>query len=85
MCFKICAKNVSETPPGSTFLSCMEVNVNTDNAYVAVDCILCTTVSLFFVFIFLVCFGNCVLTWCRVSMNMCDSSRGDLTGVADRT
>ena len=24
-------------------------------------------------------------TWCRVSMKMCDSSRGDLTGVADRT
>ena len=24
-------------------------------------------------------------TWCRVSMKMCDSSRGDLAGVADRT
>ena len=31
-CFKICTKNISETPPGSTFLSCMEVNVNADIA-----------------------------------------------------
>ena len=33
-CLKICATNVSENPPGSTFLSCMEVNVNADIAYV---------------------------------------------------
>ena len=26
-----------------------------------------------------------VLTWCRVGVNMCDSSRGDLAGAADRT
>ena len=51
----------------------------------AIDCILCGTVSLFFFFFFKVYFGNCVLTRCRVSMNMCDSSRGDLAGAADRT
>ena len=33
----------------------------------------------------LVCFGNCVLTWCTVSVNVYDSSRGDLDGVANRT
>ena len=55
----------------------------------AIDCVLHRTVSLlvksFFFFFFLVRFGNCVLTWCRVSVNMCDSSRGDLAGAADRT
>ena len=48
----------------------------------AVDCVLCRTVS-HFLFYFLVCFGNCVLTWCRVSINLCDSSRGDLAGAGD--
>ena len=48
----------------------------------ASECVLCGTVSLY---ILLVCFGNCVLTWCRVSVNMCDLSRGDLAGAADRT
>ena len=53
----------------------------------AIECVLCRTVSLY---ILLVCFGNCVfgncvLTWYRVSVNMCDSPRGDLDGMADRT
>ena len=50
----------------------------------AVDCVLCRTEPFFSLFFFLVCFGSCVLTWCRVSVNMCDSSRGDLAGAADR-
>ena len=58
----------------------------------AIDCILRRTVSLYiyiYIYIYIlfwgVFFGNCVLTWCRVSVNMCDSSRGDLAGAADRT
>ena len=50
----------------------------------AVGCVLCRTVSIFYIFIFFMRFGSCVLTWCRVSVNVCDSSRGDLAGAADR-
>ena len=48
----------------------------------AIDCILCRTVILYIYMFVCVCvcvFGNCV------NMNRCDSSRGDLAGVADRT
>ena len=57
----------------------------------AIDCVWCRTYNIYiyierererereilYIYIF-----NSVLTWCRVSMSMCDSSRGDLAGVA---
>ena len=82
LCFKICAKKRLGEP---SWKHIFQLHVSERKYWYCLYSLLivfCVELWAFFCFIFLVCFGNCVLTWCEC-VNVCDLSRGDLTGTAD--